>query len=286
MSCFEGARVDAPELPLSLPENPVSASRMAMRFSLPKAHRKKEPLHSEVAKYCKWMTEPIQMNREGHAVAQRTVKNIVNHIYQYLGFLELHMKKKGVSLMDYLDMDQFASYLAFQKAKGNVYTTLSQQIATAKKTQLYLFTLVGSEQKKRTEEARLWLAKLNMQLSGILPKPRMDVGELEDKKQWLPAEKVVEMLEVLRQSAKEQIPIDGSLCDTSHARLVHDASLTSCMFGFLAPPRLVTLRTLQLPSTSKCHYDGCTRNECRGNRLDMKEGKMLIVMSHYKVDQR
>ena len=259
---------------------------MSIRFSLPKAQRKKEPLQTEMKKYCEWLTEPIQMNREGHAVAGRTVKNIVNHIYQYLGFLELHLNKKRVSLTDYLDMDLFASYLAFQKAKGNVYTTLSQQIAIAKKTQLYLSTLAGSEQRKRTEEARVWLAKLNMQLSGILPKPRMDVGELEEKKQWLPAEKLVEMLELLRQNANKQIPIDGSLCGSSDARLVHDASLTSCMFGFLAPPRLVTLRTLQLPSTNKCHYDGCTRNECRGNRLDRKDGKLWIVMSHYKVDQR
>ena len=95
------------------------------------------------------------MNREGQAVAKKIVKNIVNHIYQYIGFLELCLTKKRISLTDCLNMDLLASYLAFQKAKGshcNSYTTLSQQIATAKKTHLYQSTLAGSEQRKRTEK--------------------------------------------------------------------------------------------------------------------------------------
>lgn len=259
---------------------------MGKHFSLSQAERQQEPVYSEMKSYKAWLTTSIQMDRAGKAVAPRTVENIFNHAYQYLGFLKMHMGRRAPSLQHYTDMEAFSSFLAFQVAKQNVYTTLSQQISSARKTLTYIATHSSQKKDREIHAIKEWLSRLSSQLSGILPKPRMDVGELQANNQWVEAEEVVGRFDMLRIQALQRLEQERHIPSVGGARLLHDAALTSCMFGYLAPLRLVALRNLQLPSTEGCLYQGCQKQNCQGNRLENKEGQLYMVLRHYKVDAK
>lgn len=271
---------------MSLPDNPVPPHRMNCKYGLAKELRAKEPIATEMNHYKSYLSEPLQMDRDGKAAAPRTLENICSHIFLFLGFLVVHKRIARPSLRAYIDINAFAEYIAFQMAKGNTFTTISHQIATARKTLAYLASRGSQQLYREVQAATGWLTKLNNQLSTMLPKPRMDVGELQADNKWAEAEEIVARFDTVRQHALSAVPEDDQGCTVAEARLLHDASLSNLMFGYMAPLRLVSLRTLQLPASIGCLYPGCTRRECQGNRLIWKDGHMEISMRHYKVDEK
>ena len=117
--------------PLVLPQNMVDRSGLKMAYGLHPIEQQRQPLKGQVEKLLEWLTEPVQLNRPGNALALRTRENIVKHIWQYLGFLQLHMARDQLSLWSFLDLKAYASYISFHRAKGNEYSTVVVHITTA-----------------------------------------------------------------------------------------------------------------------------------------------------------
>ena len=128
---------------------------------------------------------------------------------------------------------------------------------------------------------------LDIQLSTLLPKPKRDIGELQAVNKWVDSSEVVLRNEQLRVKALEAAAEDMPNCTMGTARILHDACLANCMFGYMAPIRLVSLRNLQLPTSSSCLFNGCHIHGCMGNRLEWdQEGSLQIVLPHYKVEDK
>ena len=213
----------------------------------------------------------------------RTLHNIQGHLYQYLGFLKLYMNKQP-TLYSLLDLESYAAYLSFQRAKGNAFQTVSQQIASARKTLVYLQLHHMPDELifSKMVAAREWLSRVNKQLAHIMTKPNMkqDISDLPH------AHEIVHLLEKLRQKALQSLPPLGQLPSIETARLMHDACLACCMFGYLPPIRLVCLRTLQMPESGLCLVPGCLKIGCRGNRLCWQNGHLCLHLNHYKVERK
>lgn len=270
-------------MPVQLPPSPVPEESLSAQFSLPEAMRAKQPLLREVGAFQAWLTEPVQLNRPGAPLVPRSMHNILSHVYQYLGFMKQY-RGKHPTLYHFLDCESYAAYISFQKAKGNKYIHIQQQIASARKTLKFL--QIGYEEDdgvfKKTIAAIEWLSLLCKQLSNVLPQrsDRPDISELPA------AHEVVLLIERVKQSALLKLPPMGQALSWDSARLMHDASLASLMFGYLPPIRLVCLRTLQMPHSVRCLVPGCLKPDCRGNKLIWQDGHLMLQLNHYKVERR
>ena len=211
----------------------------------------------------------------------RTIKNILSHAYQYLGFLGTYVHERQPVLADFLDLESYASYVSFQKAKGNTYVHISMQLASARRVLVFLGR-GGDELKVRCDAAKDWISRLCKQLSSVMPQAstRTDISDLPA------AHEIVQMIERVRQSALSSLPPVGQVMSQETARLLHDASLACLMFGYLPPIRLVCLRTLQMPGSIKCLVPGCTKLGCRGNRLVWHQRHLALQLNHYKVERK
>ena len=103
---------------------------------------------------------------------------------------------------------------------------------------------------------------------------------------WISAQELVRLIHTHIQGVLQKLPSSGQLSPTL-ARSLHDASLLGCMFGYIPPCRLTCLRTMQTPHARGCHTEDCQKEACRGNRLELStDGKLSMVFSHYKVDEK
>lgn len=266
--------------PIKLPQLKLSRADYSMHFSLHPAEQEKEPVKSQVQALFAWLKEDIQLDRQNAPLAFRTRENMAKHIWQYLGFLQLHLKRDQVSLLDFLDLNRYASYISFHKGKGNCYSTIVVHITTAKSILHYL----GATNRAtivQIQESKAWLSTVQKQLAMLMPKA---VPDLELPK----AHTVVRYITQFSVRVFQQTPklSSGQPYTPVQARNIHDAALACCMFGYLPPVRLVCLRTLQLPNTNGCLTPGCTRHGCQGNRLLVKDGHFHMLLSHYKVERR
>lgn len=268
-------------MPLQLPPNPVAAEEMGFHFSLSQRDQQQQPLARDLADFETWLTTPVQLNRAGGPVAPRTLQNLLKHVSQYLGFLKLHLGGDNLSLLNFLNLNTYAAYVSFQRAKGNTYNTVSQQLATARKT-LDFLSQRGGETASRAEAARGWLSRLNKQLATTLPQGS-DMTDLSD----LPAaHEIVQLIEKHKCNAYNSLPPPGQPASFETARALHDSALTCLIFGYHPPIRLVCLRTLQLPDSPKCLFGGCLKAGCRGNRLVWEDNHLTMLLNHYKVERK
>ena len=118
--------------PLCLPKLKLTKADYRMHYSLHQAEQNKQPVKGQVERLVAWLTEDVQLDRNGPPVAYRTKENMLAHIWLYLGFLQLHLKIDDLSLWYFLDLDRYAEYLSFHKNKGNGYSTIVVHITTAK----------------------------------------------------------------------------------------------------------------------------------------------------------
>ena len=88
----------------------------------------------------------------------------------------------------------------------------------------------------------------------------------------------------LRVAALQALPAPGQMCTINGARLLHDACMTSCMFGYLPPIRLFCIRSMQVPTQDTCLKVECGGSRgCKGNRLAVRQGGQLwLDLPHHK----
>lgn len=273
-------------LPMVLPECTIDLSKFPKHYSLSNKLQGSHPLFTDMMEFENWLVSPVQMNRNSGKSASRTVQNIFNNVHLYLGFLSLHFGLTELSLSLFLDLDKYSTYISFQIAKQNSRINITQQLSNARKVLAFLKRNATAKMALSISEVEVWLSKLGKQVSRLLPEKKLDVGEMEEEGTWLPACDVVKLLDSLRLMALEEVTkYEGQLSDFA-ARLLHDAALSSCMFGFIPPPRLSCLRTLQVPSHVGCLHQDCVgsvnHKNCGGNRLERKGEDLLMVLPHHK----
>ena len=232
-------------LPTTLPACIVPASRFKKQYSLPELEQGAEPLRGQLAGFKAWCTNSIQLDREkGGALSGRTWQNIFSSIMAFLGFCHFNLGLALPDLLLFADPETYAHYMAFLLAKELSINSFTQQISHARKvlTWLGLHAAGGAQQFDRVST---WMGTLRGQLVSHVPPKRKAVDQLQEQGAWMPTPQLVAMLENLRVVALEGVPAEaGELCTQGAARVLHDAAMTSCMYGYLPPVRLASLRHL------------------------------------------
>lgn len=274
-----------PVHPVVLPRCGIDLSTFPKHYRLNKKLQAQEPLHSQMVAFNKWLVSPIQLDRNGGPSASRTVQNIVRNVYLYFGFLHWHLDMEEFSLLQFLDLDLYSTYMSFQLAKENSRVNLTQQLSNARKVLAFLKRNADSRVGASISSVEVWLLRLSKQVVALLPQTRADIGEMEEEGTWLPACELVVMLNKLREEAVRGVDLEG--CGGEYgARLLHDAALSNTMFGYIPPPRLSCLRTLQVPWHRGCLHVDCIgspgHRACGGNRLEMRDSVMWMILPHHK----
>ena len=118
-----------------------------------------------------------------------------------------------------------------------------------------------------------------MQVRAAHPIPKKSMAELTAQGRWMAPKDLVRVLDLVKRNAEEKLILQGWNLNT--ARLMHDAALVCCMFGYMPPIRLSCLRTLLCPEyLGGCPHPDCTRPECKGNRLVVLNASPAVVEMH------
>lgn len=274
-----------PTHPVVLPECTVNLSTFPKHYRLNRKLQAQEPLRSQMLAFHQWLVAPIQLDRNGGPSASRTVQNIVRNVYLYQGFLHWHFDTEAFSLLHFLDLNLYSTYISFQLAKENSRANLTQQLSNARKVLAFLRRRADVTVCASISSIETWLLRLSKQVGALLPSARQDIGEMEVEGTWLPASQLVAMLEKLRVEALAGVSYEGCITEYD-ARLLHDAALSSTMFGYLPPPRLSCLRTLQVPWQKACLHVDCIgsvgHHACMGNRLERRGSELWMILPHHK----
>ena len=282
--------------PVVLPFCKINLNTFPKHYSLNKKLQSEEGLHKEMGEFVTWLSTPIMINRAGKKSACRTVQNLVKNVNLYFGFCHWEYELEKFSLALFLDTQKLSAYIAFQLAKKNGKACLSQILSHARKVCSYLRrdtdpsvtrVVVDPALVAAVNRVEVWLLRLSKQIGSVLLQPKPDIAVLERDGKWLPADELVVLLDKLRLEALASVPSDKSVRLSAYtARHVHDAALSSVMFGFIPCPRLSCVRTLQCPWFKKCIHEDCRgsqlNSECKGNILEMRGDDMWLVLSHHK----
>ena len=278
--------------PVVLPVCKIDLNVFPRHYSLPQKLQAEPALYREIREFTCWLSTPIMLSRPGKSSASRTVDNILKNCFLYLGFLFHHFRVEAFSLSLFLDTDKFSAFIAFLLAKGNQRASLTQLLSNARKICLFLRreTRSGvpcSALVTSVNGVETWLHRLAKQIIAVLHKPQTDIAVLEKNKQWIPADELVVLLDKVKQDALAQLPSDrGEVLSPYVARQMHEAALSSFMFGHIPPVRLSCIRSLQCPWFKSCVHRDCLgtvgNKDCNGNRLELRGRDLYVILSHHK----
>ena len=273
-------------LPMNLPDCTIDLDTFPKHYRLHSKYQGSQPLQSDMSEFKKWLFAPIQMNRNGGKSSARTVENIERNVFLFLGYCQWQHELEEFSLSLFLDTDKYSGYIAFQMAKQNSKVNISQQLSNARKVLAFLRRSASAAVSSSISAVEVWLLNLSKQIARLLPEKKLDVGDLEEEGAWLSASEVVVMMEKLRTMALEDVAKCEGELGLFVARMLHDAALGNCMFGWIPPPRLSCLRLLQVPNHKGCLHVDCmgsvNHKNCGGNRLERKGGDLLMILPHHK----
>ena len=282
-------------LPLTLPECTISdrTIRQHFHYSLPQYLQHMDPLYSQVTLFSSWCTTPLQLDRQSRAICQRSLGNVMADVLLFLGFLHYFMTdaERGhavLSLSLARDAELLAAFMSFMQHKGSALSTLTQTISHLRKVLEWLaVTAVDLQQGRRVEQVADWLSRLSRQLSQTMPKKRKDPVDLQEMGQWMDASDVVQLHERIRTTALSFCPLAPRLCSPWQAQQLHDACLVNLSMGYLPPVRPTCLISIQVPDPeSRCMKQDCKLRDCKGNRLELKDGRLSLVLPHHKVQEK
>lgn len=251
-----------------------------MSYRLHPEEQSSEPINSEVIAFNTWLSNSVQLDREGACLSHQSIENIMNSVWGYLGFVQLHCGINRLSLRLFRDMDFYGKYISFHVARKNSHGTINIQISAARKVLSFLSTSASDIERIMISDIKVWLSNVSRQLEEVAARPNQAPIILP------PACLIVRKIDELRTDALRMIPLPGKSYTSESARLLHDACLACLMFSYLPPVRLVCLRTLQLPFSFGCYFKGCKREGCQGNRLALAGNQLTLVLNHYKVERR
>ena len=246
-------------------------------------------LQSQVLNFIEYVTSPIRLDRDYNApLAARSGQDYITDISTFLGFVHYHHGVAQLDMTTYLHPQYILSYMAYHEQKKTGYSTFINHGHIAKRVVEFLrntHQLGGSneQQKHAVETYTTWLDKLAMQYS-MEAKGREathDPGQ-----EALPSVDIIQIVRVIdayRVKSMEQCTANPS--SMLLARQVHDSLFLCFNCGYIPPVRESCMCTLKVPEVDgPCTHQNCTRRqECKGNRLFFKEGRLHAYLPHHKV---
>ena len=278
-----------PPLPTTLPDNIVPARSLNKHYGLPTWLLAAQPLAAQIEQLHSWCTEPINLSRDGAPLSDRTWQNILQSITCFLGFCHFYLSIEAPCLQEFSEAEHYVLFIAFLMAKDLSILSLVQHISHARKVLLFQEQSAhGVAAAARLARVALWLQQLRAQLVCSIPRKRRAPDELEEEGAWMAPPELVSLFERLRVAALQALPAPGQMCTINGARLLHDACMTSCMFGYLPPIRLFCIRSMQVPTQDTCLKMECGGSRgCKGNRLAVRQGGQLwLDLPHHKNQDR
>ena len=242
------------------------------------------PLKQQLTGFQSWLTSSIQLNRDGHALGSKSWDNVRSVVHHFLGFLHVHCSAARPTLIDMLQPSAHAKFFRHLLEKGASHYAPRTHAYVAAKVISYLQSLPQG-QHDSLDKLKHWLRRAAAQIKASLPVRRKDMELMKSSGTWADAADL--LAAIMRGKAlAEQLGRQGSVTD-EEARIIHDAALACCIFGFLPPPRLTCLRDCVVPDYSgPClHRDCKDRAACHGNQLlsptDLSDS-MRFAFPHHK----
>ena len=267
-------------LPSTLPPSPVPTPKPKQRYSLQifKPHLAKGVVVCQQLTELKtWVTTPIQLDRQGPALQQRSWENLLSNVWLFLGFCWKWMGIQQPCLQHYLHPHLVASYMSFHIAMQHKSNTIKHHVTTSLKVLAWWSTKPGGHDKGLQLMREQWLPNLSAQVGRALPQPKKTADTLPT------AQRLLLLIHTERQKVLQQLAEEGMTARL--ARSLHDLGLVSTIFGYLPPIRLTCIRTLVLPTyQGPCHKPDCIHgSSCHGNVLQNKGTTGLHMhLAHHK----
>ena len=127
-----------PHLPNQLPRNIVPEADLKEPYRLCEADREHPEFRAEMDRLVSYLSEGSQADRDGGALADRTIENLSNQVYLYLGFGYLYCNQDSPQLKLFLNEQVLGLYISFQLKKQNSWNTINCFFAAAKRLLDYL----------------------------------------------------------------------------------------------------------------------------------------------------
>ena len=290
---WEGPATEQWQVPEPLPRNlPSSTTISPRRFKAVSLTKKAphllhaQPLCNQLASFQTWLTNQIQLDRDGHALASATWKNVQTHVLHFLGFAHTHCAVPMPNLLDFLQPDLHATFLRHGIEKATKHHYSRHHLYISSKVIGWLRSQPKG-QHPSLPKLLTWLQRAASQIKHSGPVPRKNVQEMTAAGTWISAGQLLHAImqgKQLAESSASRPPITSYV-----ARDIHDAALSCCIFGYLPPPRLTCLRTCTIPSyTGRCLHPDCKDpSSCHGNQLlaapdAAAGGSMRFYFPHHK----
>lgn len=225
-----------------------------------------KPLKTQLQDFQTWLTNSIQLDRDGHSLAERTWLNVRTSLLQFLGFVHRHCGAALPSLVHLLDIAAHGKLLRHMlEKKASPLTTRSHVYMSVK-----AISFLQSQPKGKhasLEQLKDWLHRAAGQMQSSLPPRRRDITKLRESGQWEDASDLLSGI-LKGKSYIEQLAASKHI-NYDMARDIHDGVMACCVFGFLPPPRLSCLRECTIPTyTGDCMHPDCKEpSVCHGNQL-------------------
>jgi hypothetical protein len=145
-----------------------------LHYSLSPQKRELEPLATQAKDFITFITETDQFDRAGGAVAQSTVRNIMESLYLFLGFLEHHLGISTPSILNFMDPEQYIQFISFSVAKGRTITSIQNLVGHTRKILSWLST-TNPHLGPRIVDICFWLDNVKRQLTKSIPKKKRDM---------------------------------------------------------------------------------------------------------------
>ena len=221
---------------------------------------------------------PIQLNREGKALGEKSWDKVKRAVLAFMGFAMQH-GDAFASLLCYIDPGLLLMYLAFLRARGVGKSTLLFHLEVTEKVVAWLCATGSLATAATVNEGRLaayttWRKRLHAQISENLVMVRVprSVEALMQQGRWLDADLPAVEVERARLAVVKALE-EGRVGDLDVA--IHNTLFCCMCFGYMPPLRPSILISLVGPDyKGPCLHKDCQNmGTCPGNRLVWKGGE-------------
>ena len=278
-----GSRVT--QMPESLPGCTMEKSEIYRPYYLPGHILRAGLLGQTAAAFFKWETDDINLTRKGPR--SKTSSSSRKGMRDFLGYVRRHHPKIKLNFDVYMKGHVIAQYVAFKRARGVLFSTLSADIKRVKKIIIWRATLCKDIEADHIASLLEDVSTLVRHIGRLVPAPKsMDQHEAENK--WLSEAGLVETLQRLEQRALA-IAKAGNRTRKA-ALLVADGVLLGMSFLHLPPMRPAVLRSLQSeddgsPCTHEIHGTPAEAERCPKNRFTRIGPHVYsMLVKHHKTE--
>ena len=272
----------------------LDASRYGLT-SIKSSNKKKacmSVIQLEMTHFQAWSQALYQPGRplEFKQQSSKTWESQQKRVYEYLGYLYHHRSIPRPRLTNYLNTEDFTTFLDFLKARGVDKAGHTKAVHAAIRSVTFIKGLPTTDQ-GQAKVALQVLKDLGSQLGqNMVPMPKSkDPEQLKEQGRWLDAPQLMARVEAVRVQALSDVQgmKAGNVPRLEAAKAVHNALLAAMCFGYMPPLRHNSvLLTITAPPHHGCIHPDCQHKHagCLGNRVyrHSSTGLWWLDVPHHK----